>query len=427
MLKKISNNLNKYYIFFILFYGFTYAIVIPPMYHPDEIRHFQKSINNNFFSKSDEVIITKQSKSFSETFQAHIKKNPFNSFSINFLLDSKSYIWENEDEKIIVDTLWQKNYPNINYFFSKIGVEISKFFTNKIIISYYFGKITNLIFLSLIIFFSINNLKINNQLLLLITVMPMTLTLLSSFNQDSTIIVYTFLLIKLTAHFNYRQYFYTILFFIILYFLVISKISNFFFVIIFFIHLLEAKKINLKLGIPLIIFLYFLILLHYLSAKEVVDPKNLEYVINNPFILFKISFSDFLTNFWTYSVQLVGYLGWINIQVQFWIVIFFILSFFFVIFTNFEITIYKIFILFFIYLSILITQSVIWIYFSQEHEMFVDSLQGRYFIPMLSLFSLILVKQNLNHINSKIKNIILITAPHLNIFSIYKLIAAIYT
>ena len=62
------------------------------MYHPDEIRHFQKSINTHFYLNSEEVKITSQSHSFVIYFQDHIKKNPFKSFSIDFIEKSKNYI-----------------------------------------------------------------------------------------------------------------------------------------------------------------------------------------------------------------------------------------------------------------------------------------------------------------------------------------------
>jgi hypothetical protein len=50
-IKSLQKKLHYYFLAFSIIYGFLYMLIIPPMYHPDEIRHFQKSISKNFFIK----------------------------------------------------------------------------------------------------------------------------------------------------------------------------------------------------------------------------------------------------------------------------------------------------------------------------------------------------------------------------------------
>jgi len=428
-IKSLQKKLHYYFLAFSIIYGFLYMLIIPPMYHPDEIRHFQKSISKNLFIKingDDKVEIG--AIEFSKYFHYKIIGEPdisnysfdlYSKQSEKYLFEKKSNInYEN------IDFWWQKNYPNINYLSSRLGIEFSRFFSDKIFYAYYFGKLFNLIFCSILIFFALKNSKQGKEILFILALMPMSLSLFASFNQDSVIIAYTIFLVFLAQNIENRSLFSKILFFFMLLLVSISKISNILFIIIFFIFLHKKNSFFKYLFLFSIIFI--LSCYYYKLGSVVESPKNLDYLLNNIFLLPYIVINDLVVNYWTYSVQFVGYLGWISIQVNPYIVIFFICSLFLVTILNFKYSIKNMLILFFILLSVMLAQTVVWIFFSPRDEMFVDSLQGRYFIPLVALIGLTTSKILKNVDFKKYIYLILFLIPHFNLFVINRLILKFY-
>ena len=170
-IKNLDNRFfNKYFLIFLIIYGLIYIIITPPLYVTDEYFHFQKAASkqNFYFSKklsiSEDLDKFINQEKYSWYFLSEEKNYKYiDNFSTDF---QQNFSWDNKN--LVSAKLGNlKGYPVSGYIFSKLGINLSKIFTNNIFISYYFGKIFNFLLLVFLIFYLIKKIKITNFFIIL--------------------------------------------------------------------------------------------------------------------------------------------------------------------------------------------------------------------------------------------------------------------
>lgn len=432
--------IENYFLLFFLIYGSIYAIITPPFYVSDEMGHFNKAASKEIVFFNSDLKISKSARDFSkyEKFNYYIYKKYENyKFKKSEILNTKSiFFWDNE----IVDATTQslKNYPITGYWPQKIGINISKLFTDKILYSFYAGRLFNLFVCSLIIFACLKKISNSREIVIVICFLPMTLSIMGSHNQDAIFISYTILLITIISSLIEKYNVYKLLSILMVStILIITKppYLPIYFVVYYFI-LEYVKKAKFKyFNIFSVIFIFLICI--YISNYEIdkISENNkiqqIKFLLTNPLIYIEIIFKDLAIHFPKYVMGVIGHLGHNDIlfnKLYYYIYLLFISLIILISFLNnlniFNLRTFVIlFSCIFIFLSLQLSQ---YLYFTAPGKTnFIQGLVGRYLLPIIIIFSLIFPKAN----NYKLKNLnknILLIIPHLNIWAIYKLYIFFY-
>ena len=84
-------------------------------------------------------------------------------------------------------------YSPTCYIGSLIGVISAKIFTNNLALIYYFGRISDLLFYCLLVFWAIRTIPFYKLPLMLLAICPMSLSLASSYTSDVSVLGFNFL------------------------------------------------------------------------------------------------------------------------------------------------------------------------------------------------------------------------------------------
>jgi uncharacterized membrane protein len=397
----------------------------------DEAAHFRKAASKEVIYFRGELEISESAQSFSD----------IKIFSWDFIGENKGYkyrvaeiisfkdkfLW---DDKFVKANLFAvTGYPYTSYIFSKIGIGISKMFTDKIFYSFYFGRLSNFFFALLALTITLKYLNKGRELLFILLCMPMTLSLLASFNQDCVLISFSCLLILLLNQFNNLRSPFLLLIIInfILMFLILARPP---FIPLLLIPFVLLKKENKKFNYFLFIsFIFFLILSLFfiLTFPTPSSPINLEYFLSNPTNFLKVIVLDLYFHTFTYVLQFIGYLGHINISLPIPVYLFFAFSIFFISLLtlyNGKKTLIKYFD-FFIIITAIIGACILifmsqYLYFTDitNRDTFIQGVAGRYFIPLAIILTSMLPKIKKDFYLVKI---IIVIVPHINIIAINKI------
>ena len=479
----IEKKLHYYYLFTSAIYILIYVFLTPPFYSNDEYSHFQKAASKEKIYINGKLSISKNAKEFAELFyylqlktyidqdyidkyenleiRKNIRKEKSKDYLNQFLLSGKTnfnysrdfyqdtfpeYEWNNEyTEASLINLI---GYPITGYIFSKLGVEFSKLFSNKIYLSFYAGRLFNALFCIVVIFFALKHLTNGKEFLFAIFSLPTVLKLTGSFSQDGIIFAYC-LLITLIFNLlnddnnlqnkNKKKIF--LISFLLLLFISCARPT---YVVFFSLTLLFYSKkyfINKSLIVllPLIIsILFFFGFINYYPMP--IQPvtftdgsNNIDFLISSPFIIIKILINDFINNFYKYCSMLIGFMGHGNFYldhrllmiIAFVFFIIFILSFY----KNKILNLKNLYIILICSFSVISIQVLQYIYSTEPGR--IDLIQGvdaRYFIPTIIFLSLIFEDMN-KELNAKLKilkNTALIIVPHLNIFVLFQIYEYFY-
>jgi len=315
-----NNYKNKIYIYYFIcsfFYGLLYLILTPPFYVSDESAHFKKAASREVIYFRGGLKISENAQNFSNikifTWD-FVRDNRGYKYKASEILSSKeNFLWNN---KFVEANLFAvSGYPYTSYIFSKIGIEVSKMFTDKIFYSFYFGRLFNFLFAIIALTITLKHVNKGREALFIILCMPMTLSLLASYNQDCVLISLSCLLILLLTKFNDLRNSFLILILInfILLCIILARPP---YIPLLLIPFVLLKKDNSNSNYFLIIcFIFFLILSLFfiLTFPTPNSPANLEYFFLHPLKFLKVVLLDLEINLFRYILQFIGYLGHINI------------------------------------------------------------------------------------------------------------------
>lgn len=432
--------IENYFLFFFLLYGSIYAVITPPFYVSDEMGHFNKAASEEIIFFNGDLKISKSARSFSEyeKFNYYIYKDFENyKFKKSEILNTKSlFFWDNEIVEATTQSL--DNYPITGYWPQKIGVNTSKLFSDKILYSFYTGRLFNLFVCSLIIFVCLKKLKSSREIVIVVCFFPMTLSVMGSHNQDALFLTYTILLTTIISSISEKYNIYKLILLLITSsILIITKppyIPIYFLVYFFIFKSINKEKLKyLNIFSILFIFLIFLYITNYeiSTISENNRIQQINFLLTNPLIFIKVIFNDIIIHYPKYVMGVIGHLGHNDILFDklyyYMYLLFFLLIIFISVLNNLNIANLRTCIVLLSCISIFLSlQLSQYLHFTAPGNInFIQGLVGRYLLPIIIILSLIFPKVK-NDKFKNLNNIILLIIPHLNIWSIYKLYIFFY-
>ena len=420
--------IHNYYFLTCSLYILLYIFITPPFYVPDEYSHFQKSASEESFYLRGTLSIDNGIKQFSDHFELLAynkwKKNREYKYSSDLINEEKNK-YKLENSFTTANLAGLSSYPVTGYFVSKIAINISKIFTDDVIIIFYFGRIVNFMFCIIICWLVLKSVPIGKEYLYIILSMPMTLTLFGSYNQDAILFSFTLLIVFfINKILNDTEKIETrlIIIQIITFLLIMGRPTylTFFLIPLFLIFGYSSYKTRQLL----IFFLFICLCLMFIKTYPTPPVSN---SINFPNDIIKVLIiisNDLYINLFKYIALMIGGLGRIDLIVNYYLIIFISLCivyfYFFQInykkfFSNFNIVVLLVFVS-----TVCLTLLSQYMYFTNPGQIkFISGVQGRYFIPIFLLLTVSINKLNIHKFNY-LKRSIVFVVPHINLFVLYK-------
>ncbi len=188
------------YVVLALVFGLSLVFITPPLQIPDEHDHLNRAYQLAEFNifQFDSTVPASLIKLF-DTF-GRLNFNPLEKTNINEILSQREVELNPQARSAILARGFI--FP---YFPQALGMLIGKTFNCSPVILLYTGRIFNLLFSIVLIFFAIRNTPFFKWIFFLLGLMPMTLYLCASLSKDAMIISLSFLLIALFLQFAYDQ------------------------------------------------------------------------------------------------------------------------------------------------------------------------------------------------------------------------------
>lgn len=331
MFKKVKE--ENFYLITMLLVGLLLIFIVPPFNSPDEDSHFKKAylVANGIFypdavdgSAGNEISINLVDtidayKSFGMDYN---KKYNYH----QFLMDMQTL--KISDEKKFYEYSTAKVNP-VMYIVPASGIIISNLFSkvlgiNSTITGMLYGaRLMSLLIYSIVIYFAIKMSPKFKKSLLLMSLLPMTMFLISCVTYDSLLIVATFLLVGLVLNLRYSEskletrhlimigciaFVYINLKYIYIFNLLLL-------LLIPFKKVASNKNLLKKSIIVVLIVMFAFILTNYniLTLKGIVGSslpgEQVKYVLKNPTNYVKTYFSTLLNNRFFYIATTIGVFG----------------------------------------------------------------------------------------------------------------------
>lgn len=334
MKKKIY--LEKIFSLISIVFGLIYVFILPPFQSVDEAAHFYRGyeiISGKFVPKNinnkigDYLPSSLQELSSQYNF---LIKNIDKNVSTNYILKS-SKIKLNPSKISFIEFKNTSLYPPVCYLTQIPGMYLAKAFELNPLLIFYAGRISNLIFFIIIGYLSIKIIPFYKLPLMLLLLMPMTLSLASAITSDVVIIAISFLWISIIVKLltddkliNIQQ---LAVLFLLAFILAISK--NCIFLVPLILLLPKSKFKNILnyllsiLGILLIAIVAFFIWKSLIIGfdfninSNANAAKQLNFILSNPFSFFIIIIKSFIIKFCRIIITMIGVLGWQDTRLDF--------------------------------------------------------------------------------------------------------------
>lgn len=180
--KKIHN----YFLVYAVLLGGLYFVFIPEYETPDEPRHMQSaySLSNIFlgYGGSDDGILMRQSDFEAKHFCTKYTRRGYNEYVRQILCPDEV------NENMVNIGLKPLNEKKYLYLFPALGITLGRILHLGTVQTFLLGSIFNYIMFVLAVYFSIKKIPVCKTALLLISILPMTLQLATSYSYDCGII-----------------------------------------------------------------------------------------------------------------------------------------------------------------------------------------------------------------------------------------------
>jgi uncharacterized membrane protein len=430
-----SKKPEKIFCIFAFIFGMIFVFLMPPLQSPDEQAHFAKSYSLStlrLFPQKDKDnkiglnVPIEYYSIFSAWWSNHYQLRGEQKYSyIDFLKHKNLKLSGNE---AIGEEVTNSVFP-VMYFPQAIGMFFIRFIENMFFLQdanildvFYAGRIFNLLFYIIVGFFSIKTIPFYKNVIMIILLMPMSITQAASLSYDSCVIGISIFLICFLLKIHLRKE-YSVsridMVVIIIMTLLIVNMKFIYGTILLMLLFIQEEKFYLffnKIKYKKSIFICIVVLVAIISfivwnkfiANIYWDPSSSLLVFNkesnqmNPPVkrllslifdtnYYRILLYDLFENRSYYMEGIVGLLAWAD---TFFPRIFITISIFFILFlsifdANYKIEIYsreKIFYFSIFIITVILTLTAMYL----RHNIFPDGriigVQGRYFIPVLPLF-----------------------------------------
>lgn len=409
----IINNFGKKikpYQFFVLMliYIVPLLFIYPPLEVPDEPVHFKISYGlgqKTFKSfKTSKISVPKNIECLNYSGVESRDK-------VKELNDIKKCIKQKKNISLsrIFGTKANSGFTFLGYVFSALFLKIADIISNSPLIIFYFGRIGNLLISLFIIYKALKISPVHNRVLLLIVTIPMFIQQMISYSYDSVLnslsilfIAYFLAIINDRYKIDYRL---KIKLFLILLF--IFSIKLIYLPIAILICLIPKDKFGslknkiLYISEIIIGLILFKVLFDYFFNNNTnIIPSgksNLMFLMNHPLKIFSIIINTFKFNFKFYMESLFGYFSWFRFKINSLTIFTYIIIYLYVILGEKSVLQNRINDKIWIFISNLVMIAAIfgsmYLCWSAYGLNYVDGVQGRYFIPIIGLISLLLISK----------------------------------
>lgn len=417
------------FLFFAVILGAFSIVVTPPFQIPDEPVHFYRAYqiaDGGFLSKREGNRlggdIPNSIKNFSESYK-YLKFNKYSKTNKDSIF-SKADIKLNKNDVRFVDFPYMANYTPFTYLPQFLAIFFLKSFDAKPFYIYYLAKIFALLFWLTVVFFSIKIIPVYKWLIAILALLPMNVFINSSLSADSvtnavsffTVSYILFLALK-AKKVREKEFVFLLILSVLL-----SLLKIVYFPLIFLIFIIpKSKFISEKRYYTYlfsVIFSGFFIAFSWIlliksQSISYIDYNTeyrkiitlgtgsslslqLSYIKSHLLETIVVFINSYIDRFENLSIQYIAYLGWIDTIFPMWYIIFsYLIIFIFVISESekkysLRIKNKAIILSVFVLIAGLIelSQYLTWNAVGKND---VAGLQGRYFIPLLPLFFLLLL------------------------------------
>lgn len=415
---------EKVFLFISLIFGFLYVLILPPFQSVDEASHFYRGYEIISGKPVAQKINGQVGDYLPESLNVLSSKYDFLIKDINQKTDL-TYILGTEKIKLNKNNLKFTEFGNtalyspLCYISQIPGMYLAKSFNVNPLIMLYFGRISNLLCFILIVYFAIKTIPFYKFPMMLLAVMPMTLSLAGSLTSDVMVIGFNFLWITLLLRVIFQksqisnlQIIYLILCAFILVFL------KHYFMLIPLIFLIPKSKFSnwhkyFACILGVLIFSLAGILIWQYSINNLVFNMNtnanlspqLNFILSNPFSYLLVLLKTFIIKTPRLIITMIGVLGWQDTRLDFLTYIIYpvLIGLSILLESNTEF-IFKKWQIYLLSLDSILFVIVIFteIYITSTGIGFpiVYGLNGKYFIPLMLPF-LLLFKSQKNYFENK--------------------------
>lgn len=405
MIKDIS--VEKFFLIISLIFGFIYVFILPPFQSVDEASHFYRGyeiVNGSFSAK-------KVNKSVGDYLPSSLKELVSKYDILIKNVDKKikpKYITKSAEIKLNQEKTEFINFQNtalyspICYLTQIPGMYVGKALNSNPLIISYLGRISNLLFFTLIIYFSIKTIPFYKTTLMLIALMPMTLSLGGALTSDVMVIGFNFLWVALLLKLifedkkinNIQIYCLTIMA------LTLALLKDYFMLIplIFLIPKTKfqnhSKYIVCMLGVLLISavgFLFWQSIINELTFNMNSHAnafKQLHFIISHPFSYVLVLLKTFIIKTPRIIITMIGVLGWQDTHLDFLTYMLYPILIVLSIITekksDFNFKKWQLYLLSFdVIISICLIYTTLYLMWSEVGAPLVYGLNGKYFTPLM--------------------------------------------
>jgi uncharacterized membrane protein len=438
--KRKKFEIEKLFVIMMLFFGTLYMLVLPPFSAPDEPRHYTTAYKNSNIIMFKNTVDENGKLLIREGDMGLYGNNP----DINTYLNVYKNIFSISESntigihpEIILEGSFWAHLPQ------SIGITVARLLNFGYTPLILCGRFFNLLFYTVLLYYAIKIIPFGKMILFSVSMLPMMLELASSLSYDPVTDSLAFFFIAYCMNLIYEKEIINkkdiCILAVNIFLLAPCKVIYFF--LVFLCILIPKTKFKYKKSyyysnaIIVIIGMISMIISNINTLTNMAKSTSnvlpwidqpsytLKFFFNNPFKIIVIFINTLRTQFEFYFKSMLGgSLGWLEITVPTVI----ILGFFIVLllsslklrYENLTINInHKIIISFVcIVLSILVLLSMLFAWTPVTYS-YIAGVQGRYFLPILPLF-LILVRNSHIELNNSIDNYLIFILAFLNIITV---------
>lgn len=410
-----------------LIFGLIYVFLLPPFQSVDEAAHFYRGyeiLSGNFLSKKvdnrvgDYLPLSLEKLTSKYSF---LIKNIDKKVSVNYIINSAE-IKLNSDETKFIEFSNTALYSPICYLTQIPGMYIAKTLGANPIWIFYMGRISNLIFFTIIGYISLKIIPFYKLPMMLLLLMPMTLSLAGSLTSDVVVIGVNFLwisvLLKLLTDDRLINFLRISILFLLASILALSK--SYFLLIPLVLLLPRSKFRSLTHYLICILGTLFISIVILVLWQNIIigfgfdmnssanSAEQLKFILSNPFNYCVILLKTFVIKLPRILITMVGVLGWQDTRLDFLTYILYPALIIFAVIlerrTDFEFKMWQnIIILGDIILSFFFIFTTLYLMWSRVGSSIIFGLSGKYFIPVM--MPLLLLFHNRIHLQEKYQDI----------------------
>lgn len=411
MIKEIP--IEKIFLFISLIFGLLYVFILPPFQSVDEAAHFYRSYEIIANKPIAQKINGEVGDYLPSSLQTLVSKYDFliqridEKVSVKYILNSAG-IKLNPDEVKFIGFPNTALYSPTCYLTQTPGMYIAKAFNASPLIIFYLGRLSNLLFFTLIIYFAIKIIPFYKLTMMLLALMPMTLSLAGALTSDVVVIGLNFLwiaiLLKLIVgkeKVNNLQ-----ICFLILLALIIVLSKDYFMLIPLIFLLPKSKFQNLSKYLACIIGVLLVSIIGLFLWQKVINGlnidlnvnadalKQLNFIIHNPLAYLLVILKTLFVKTPRIIITMIGVLGMQDTRLDFMTYLLYpiliILSIISENKTDFEFKKWQLYLISFdIIISICLIFTSLYLMWSEVASPIIYGLNGKYFTPIMLPFLLL--------------------------------------